>query len=451
MSTVLKVLWCIFFALAFLPSWFSLSAAYQRALPGLYEYSGPLNIIKLALPFFLVAAFVSLRRLKGFWPDRAMWIAGGIWLIGSLFTLKEAVVCGFPGPYLREWVTMSVGVALGILLVRLPRSILIRVTWIWGGLLLLSAVLDYLFPPATEWLLSRVFDPNTRFWDMRELYEQPLTGVFGRQSFAKLLAWVPWLILANQARLSASRMGLLSVFFGVWTALILATSQRGPMLAMFVAVLVFWVFEWVLKRDQRSFRKATAWIMTYLIAFVIGILVLVPQSIWIPRLAPWLVLGDGKRVELQDEKHIHAAKTAVSHVLVRGKIFEVNWNLIRERPWGNACIPESYYRQYQMPPAHSHSFWLEQAKQRGVVFGLLHLFAWLATGGLFLLRALRAPNVASSALLAGWCAIQVSGLADHLWQVLNHAMVLGVFLAEAWFRRGDASTSFARVTSEPKT
>jgi hypothetical protein len=438
---MLKLLGLIFFALAFLPSWTALSEQYRSILPGLYRFTGPLNVIKLALPFFLVYALLSLRRLRHERLTPVHWIACVIWLVGSVFTLKEAILCGFPGPYLREWFTLTVGLLLGILLSRSSRSFLARITLIWGGVLTVSILLDYLFPAVTEWLLAVVFDPSTRYWDKVELNEQPLTGVFGRQSLAKLLAWVPWLVLASNLRIASSRSLLMPISFGICTALILATSQRGPMLAMGIAVGAFWILEWILRRDKFSAKRAAVWIAFYIGAFTLGVVLLVPKSIWIPRMAPWMVLGENRRVELQDEKHIGAATTAISHVAVRGKIFEANWNLTWSRPWGNGCVPEDYYRQYLLPPAHSHSLWLEQAKQRGILFGLLHLCVWLVTGWALLRRALLQPSAAASALFAGWCAIQVSGLTDHLWQVLNHAMILGVVLAETWLRRPDPSVA----------
>src|SRR5690606_37493170 len=88
---------------------------------------------------------------------------------------------------------------------------------------------------------------------------------------------------------------------------------------------------------------------------------------------------------------------------------------IRENFWGDACIPKEFFSSRGLNEAHSHSLFLEQFRSRGWVWGAIHLLLWLIAG----LSFFRGSDLRSSAYLAAFTAIFVSGLVDHPWFVLN--------------------------------
>jgi hypothetical protein len=112
----------------------------------------------------------------------------------------------------------------------------------------------------------------------------------------------------------------------------------------------------------------------------------------------------------------------------------VSIEIIRNHPFGDACIPKAFFSERGMSEGHSHNLVLEQFRSRGWVWGLTHLGLWILAA----LAFFRRRDVFASGLLAACAAVFVCGLVDHPWFVLNQAIVLGAVLVEgvvSYFRR----------------
>lgn len=414
-----RLSWIIAFILGvgILPSLTSLSAHLQEAVPQLFRYVGPINPLKILAPLLLYFAWTQRHRI----PRLLLWLLGGGFALATLATLIAAIPCGFPAMLLREAAVMLIGALAGLSFILLSSKQQFTVLAMWGFAVYLSAFIDATDPAVTDWLYAHVFDPNTRFWDVHETGQQVLAGVFGRQSLAKLLAWLPWLLLAGAAALKnrapdqtgrSSKLLLigLSALAVISTGAILATSQRGP----FVAAALAWI-ALAVHLGLRGGQKRAAWVsLSALFVSLILTALLVPRNVLEPRIRSLI----GSR-----------PTTVYGHIADANRDFRLRMSLfslevIAENPLGAACIPDSQFREANLNPAHSHNMILQQYRTKGWLWGSAHLVLWILAA----LGAWRTRTLTGSFMFAGISSVLISGMFDHPWFVLNHAVVLGVLL-----------------------
>lgn len=415
--------------LAILPSFTGLSESYTLALPALASKTGPLNPLKFFAPFLLAFVVLGFFRLRDPRLRRGILVLGAAWAVGTVFTLIAASRCGFPPMFLREWASISLGLLVGVALRFLVPTLRDRVFFGWMVILFSTVALDLLFPSSIDWLYAQVFDPETRQGDVAETGTRALTGVFGRQSAAKLMSWVPWLVLPAFFRVSRRSGYIALAALGIWSGLILATSQRGPMFAAFAALLVFGIHRAACERKWKPFFITAAVIC---VGFL-SIFITVPSTIVGPRLlntAP--VLSSGEPIANAEQ----ILKTSEHNARYRLGMTHVSVDSIRTHPLGDACIPKSFFAERGMAEGHSHNLVLEQFRSRGWIWGLVHLALWILAGIAFL----RARDLRASCSIAALAAIFVCGLVDHPWFVLNQSIVLGAVLVEGIVRFFDRNT-----------
>jgi len=420
-SSIFDILVIFALVLGIIPSLTALSEGYRETLPGIAGLTGPLNPLKFLVPILAVFVAVRARALPTGPMKRAILGIGAAWVVGTLGTGIAARACGFPGAFIREWAAITVGLLAGFALVLLPEKKRGSVYIGWFAIVFLSAFLDAVFPQAIDWLYAHVFDPDTRKLDFAETGIRVLTGIYGRQSLAKLLAWLPWLAFpAFVDRVGARKRE--QAIFGGWAAIallsgvILATSQRGPTGGAFVALAVFGIH--LLRFESLRSRLALG-IGGAIVLASLSVALFVPRAIVAPR-----VLGEAASA---DAKSAEILRTSESNAGFRAKMTRASLAAIARAPLGNACLPDSYFQSYGLiHGAHSHNLFIEQFRSRGWAWGALHLALWIFSG----LGFWRTRTIRSAAFFAGWCAIVVSGLVDHPWFVLNQSIVLGAYLVE---------------------
>jgi hypothetical protein len=407
----------VLLVIGLLPSAQALSADLSQTWPGIFRWIGPLNLLKLGWPALWIYVVAERRRLSAC-AARAIIAALAI---GTAATLIAGSRCGMPPMLLREWFVITIGLAAGVCLALVPPRHRFAVFSGWMGVVLLAAVLDVFSPWVIDALYARIFDPETRYLDVREVGARVLTGVFGRQSMAKLLAWLPWLaaygawerFCAHVNSLRCRAAVLICGIIGILsTGAILATSQRGPFLAAICAWIAFVLHLWWWRRDRRLIilgvvGLALSALATYLF---------VPKQILEPRVRSAIGLSP------QGNPY---GKTADDNRSFRTKMAVIAITTIVRSPLGDACIPVERFHEFGISPGHSHNLLLQQFRDRGWIWGLLHAWAWLLAA----LATWRRRTLGASLLFAGLTSVLVSGLFDHPWFVLNHAIVLGAYLA----------------------
>lgn len=423
MRQLLNLITVASLALGILPSLTALSSSIEAAVPSLAPYLGPINFLKVSAPILLLFCWVRRDRL----PRPLLWFSVFLISTGSLFTFIAASRCQPHAFIYREWAVFVLGWIGALAFFALTASERLIVVTAWGISIYLTSILDIVLPGTIDWLYAHVFDPQTRVNDISELGHRALTGVFGRQSLAKLLAWLPWIWLA--VLVDAPLVGRLKkpFFIALWiiilfsSAAILGTSQRGPFVAMLVAILVYGVHQGIRLKKWKVFRASLAGTCLA----VLLTLALVPRAIWQPRMQSLLGLSDSA------SKNMPAEQSAEDNKHIRIQMNRFSAQIIAESPLGNACIPESRFREAELFPAHAHNMILEQFRSKGWIWGAIHLMLWVAAG----LSAWRLKNTFGSALTAGIASILISGLVDHPWPVLNHSLLLSAFLLLALFGR----------------
>ncbi len=396
-------------ALAFglLPSFTALHTASPST-----DYLGPFNPLKVALP--LLAYFVWKERQRV--PKSIVrWFGAGAALL-CVSTVIAGSRCAFPPMLIRETAVILAGGLAAVAYVLLPASNRRGVVLAWAALIYVSGAVDLIAPGATDWLYQHIFDPETRINDLPETGHRLLTGVFGRQSMAKLLAWMPWLLSYEFLFQRPARRRLvfgLAALAAVSTGAILATSQRGP----FVGA----VFAWLALAAHQGFRlrrkKVAYAALGGLLASLAVTLALVPRDL--------LEVRTRSMFGLSSPTLGYQANVANDNRDFRVRIAKLSLEVIARSPLGDACIPEKTFLDAGVFPAHSHSLILHQFRERGWLWGAFHLVLWLAA----LAFAWQTRSDAASALVAGVVAILGLGVVDHPWFVLNHAMLMAIFLA----------------------
>jgi hypothetical protein len=407
----------ILFALSavLLPSWTALSSSLYSTFPRFSHWSGPLNPLKIFLPFLILFCFQQRKRIPG-----SLFMFSAVVLgLGTLFTAYAAARCAERGPIIREWLVFCGGWIGGLSLYALTPKDRFKVVSAWMIFIFGSALLDLLAPSATSWLLQHVFDPSTGQGDFAELGLRPLTTVYSRQSIAKLLVWTPWIWIAAAlaSPLSAEQKRKARKAFWVLapiaTAGALAASQRGPFLAMLVTLAAYALNQFVCFKNLSTARVA----VTALIAGILLVPVLAPKALWLPRIKT-LIHRHDETVENRFEQ------TAEDNKTIREKFYIFSLGKIAQNPLGDACIPEQEFTSRGMFKTHAHSLFLEQYRSKGWIWGTLHLTLWLGA----LILAWRRKTEIDTFLAGGVLTVIVSGVFDHLWFALTHAVVLSALL-----------------------
>lgn len=400
-------------ALGILPSLTALSASIAAAAPSIARYLGPLNPLKVLFPLILAQLVIRRREIPR--PTGLLLLTA--FVVGSLATLVSAASCGFPPAVLREWGTVTIGTVAALALTTLPPLNIFFIISFWCAAVYGSLGLEQLSNSAADWLYQNVFDPQTLSGDFKELGRRAFTGIFGRQSLSKFLAWLPWIAgtwlssLLPHPRLGRPgawvALGIMTVLS---TGLVLGTSQRGPFVGAMAGWAVFILHSWIRRRDSR-FVKAGVIGALLSLAFTAS---LVPKDILESRVLPTFNQGPSNSY----------AELARNTRDFRKNMTLFSLRIIGESPLGNACIPADRFWASGVHPAHSHSLLLHQFRERGWAWGLFHAALWL----LALFNAWKFTDIQGSFIVGGLACILVSGLVDHPWFVLNQAMVLALLL-----------------------
>ncbi len=396
-------------ALGILPSFTALSTEIINAYPGLGKYLGPLNPLKIALPILI--GFVWLHR-KAI-PKKLTKILVASFAIGSVASVIAALGCQTSvAIFYREWFVMILGCLAGMCFLLLPKKNVKKIVLVWAVIVFGSGLLEVIAPSSIQWLYAHLFDPNTQEGDFREVGRSVLTGVFGRQSMAKLLSWIPWLLVLVFWNRPRANNRWLVVLVVVGFASIFGTSQRGPFLAALMGCLVFAGHQfWINKNKRHAAWGVGVFALSIVLSFVVT-----PRDIWAPRVKSLVGAPAKPRDEVQ--------RIAEGNIRIRQQITAFSFQQIARHPLGNACIAQEEFDLAGLPVAHSHNLFLEQFRSRGWIWGLVHAGLWaVAFWG-----AWRSRGPLGSTLSGALATVLIGGVFDHPWWVLNHAMILGIFL-----------------------
>lgn len=402
---MLETLLSLVLGLSLLPSFTALTA---YTVP----FLGPINLLKITAPLFVIFLYQNRSRI----PKKAsLWFLI-VFAIGTISTFVSGARCTFPEFFIREWAVTLLGTLAALCFFIFQPHTQKRVVKIWIALVLGSAAIDLLSPTTNDWLLNKIFDPRTKQNDYLEIGRSTLTGVFGRQSMAKFLAWLPWLTLFflwnPQKKTNPSWLRYTPLLLPmICTGLVLSTSQRGPFLSLIVSWIGFLAYAALILKNKSILKTGVA-------AFALGIVlvpVLVPTEILVPRIQSLLGVQSANEF----------TKIAQSNSSVRVGIHKITWDVMKHHPFGNACIPEKVFIDtIGINSLHGHHLFLHQFRDRGWFYGAAHLILWLVAGlGFLKLRGWRGAFGLSTYL-----TIFITGQFDHPWFVLNQALILGVVL-----------------------
>ncbi len=391
-------------AVGILPSFTALSTSLYSDFPNASKYFGPLNVLKLYAPFVLFFLWRERRVYsKKFWT-----IYGALLGLGTVCSLIAWIPCGFPSSEIRDWGVIALGTLYSLAFLALPKRHLHAVLTTWTILVGGTALLQLIWPASIDWLYGHIFDPQTPLIDLEQTRTRALSGVFSRQSLAKLLSWIPWLALAYS--LTPKSKGWVTLAAGVLcifaTGAILGTTQRGPFLAGIAAWLVFTAHQSFRVRDHAIALVGAASVAISLLLMAL----IVPTDLIRERFAFVGRIGQTRYID--------------PSLVFRSRVTRIALDQIKKRPLGNACISKDIYEDYSVNVGHSHNLFLQQFVARGWIWGLVHFFLWFAA----LVGAWRLRTSYGSALAAGLVTVILGGMVDHPWFPLNHAMVLGVLL-----------------------
>lgn len=412
LQTLLKriLLACVVLAIG-LGEFPSLNALFQSG-SSLGRYLGPINPLKALAPALLL--FVWLRRKTI--PRREGTLLVALFGIGTIATAVSAARCGFPPSALREWAVISLGTLGATCFLLFPAGARFAVLGLWALALYGGVLLNIALPGALAWFHSHVFDPGLAATVGPISSSTPLIGFYGVQSAAKLLAWVPWILLLHSAN-TKLRAGRAAVFVLciISSGLILMTTQRGPFVGAIAGWVTFGLHQWIRNRDRRAALLATG---ALVVALALTATV-TPRDVLITRSKSLLGMNPQGT----------AGKEASATRDFRFRMAAFSLRVIGESPLGNSCIPENRFKEefantQFIYKAHSHNMFLQQFLERGWIWGVIHAALWFAA----LLGAWRTGGLQGSALSAGIATVIVSGLSDHPWFVLNHALVLSTLL-----------------------
>ncbi len=393
-----------------LPSLTALSLGLQSAIPAAYKLTGPINVLKLSAPLLLFFLWSARARLR----PRLLGVLALAISIGTASVIAAGTPCRFPTGLLREWFVLCLGLVAALCVFVLPERKRVGVLAIWFAGIYGSAALEGLAPSAIDWLYARIFDPMTRDYDVSEVGRRVLTGVYGRQSMAKLLAWTPWLLIALAPRRVLLdrrwQLGLAGTAIAS-SALILATSQRGPLVGSLLGWSAFALYCGIRLKDWRAAGlTASAAIVSLSLTAALA-----PRDLVETRVRSLFGISNDTRF----------ATIADGNRDFRLAMTRFSLRVIAEHPFGHACITtEEFTRAGITNYQHAHNLILQQLRSLGWAWGATHLALWLAA----LAGAWRRRSVEGAALAAGIVTVLGLGVFDHAWQVLNHAMMLWLFI-----------------------
>ena len=406
-------------SMAVLPSWTAVSVRIYERLGLSSSLLGPINPLKIAAPALLIFLYTQRTRISEFLPKGLALFLGVTYLLGSGAVLYGAFQCQWNLTLFREWFLHGWAALWALsffFLSNRQRKWVIGawLTWVGG-----SCLMDWLAPAWQDWLFAHIFDPDTRVLDVREVGDV-LTGVFGRQTLGKFLAWIPWLWLLTLkpvAKPSSQRfrfaLGMAAVIFSA--GIVLATSQRGPFVSVLAAALV----TIVLYARNEGFRKRTLLMMIGGFALSVGVLTVsfVPRPILESRIRS--MIGLSSTGSLGDQ--------AEQNTKFRWGMLSFSTQVILENPMGRACFPnERYFWDRGTTAGHAHHLFLQEYRARGWIWGTLHLLMWIFCGWAFF-RAL--PSAQENFFwFGGFLSIVFVGQFDYPWMALSQSIVIWVFL-----------------------
>jgi hypothetical protein len=406
-------------AVGILPSLTAISNHLYRAVGISGELVGPINPLKLTLPFLAIFLGLNFRRIREFISNK-IWIALTIgYAIGTFSVLWGASRCEWSPMLLRDWMLHIASAMWGIAFLLLEKKQQRVVLFSWLGWVVTSCLMDWLAPSFQDWLFNNVFDPQTRAYDPLEVGEV-LTGIFGRQSLAKLLAWTPWffaLLLPRTEESPKKHFYFVAGMTGVLvcSGLVLATSQRGPFVSILAAALLILV----LYARREGLQRQTIGLLIFGFLVCAGSLTVlfVPQPILESRVRSLVGLPPTGFLGRQAEQNID----------FRRNMMALNWEVIRENPMGKACFPDPWFFWHRgTMVAHAHHIFLQEYRARGWLWGTFHMLLWLAVGW-FLYRSL--PLAWENIFWFGaYLSIFFTGQFDYPWMALSQSIVLWIVL-----------------------
>lgn len=411
----LAPLLAVVLGLGMLPSFQALSENLSQQFPSFSRYAGPINFLKIFWPLMVVYIGLQWKRIP---VDTRRWLPV-IFGIGTIATLISANGCHFPPLFLREWFVICVGSICGITLLLLPRKYSKITVALWGVIVLSGVAINLFFPQLTNWLFRNIFDftyqvPESRGAPIR------LSGFYDIASLGKLLAWLPWAFGIFFIDSSSTRRNW-AVFFSLLvscTVLIPVTTQRGPVLGMALG--------WILFTAHLIFQMRKKWLLKWVPVAVISVLILgwvaIPKNVLETRfLAYFGVAGTDQQAVIQSRVSSDQRK----------RIWKLAVDRISTHPMGLACPPKEDYEKAGIEAAyHSHNIFLEQYSSRGWIWGTLHMLLWLCA----LIWAWRDKTLQGTMLTGAVVTTLGLGMVDHPWFVLNHAMIMAMFLFYYWIR-----------------
>lgn len=376
---------------------------------------GPLNFLKVIAPVICVYLCYRLQLF----PLKKRWCALFILVIGSIASVISAKLCNFESSSaIREWAAILFGFLCAAGLISLPGRQKISVVSGWIVILLSLAFLDKFYPATIDWLYSNAFDPNTKWFDSETSNARILTGVFGFQSMGKLLSWTPWLLYIFIPKFRASQSRLAWIFLAsISTGLILSTTQRGPLLGMGFGWLAFCSHSLLRASDRKIWLPA-------MLAFLVSL-----AATWL--FTPFEIFEartSSITNQVEKESLNHEANLATDNVNFRKRMWQLSIFTIIKSPLGNSCIPNEEFTSRGLYSTHSHNLFLQQFRERGWIWGLIHFAIWMGAA----LMAWQSKQRYASGIFAAIICICVQGMFDHPWFVMNHAMILSVFLISAY-------------------
>ncbi|RYZ88004.1 MAG: O-antigen ligase domain-containing protein, partial [Proteobacteria bacterium] len=257
-----------------------------------------------------------------------------------------------------------------------------------------------------------------------------LQGFYDIASFGKLLSWAPWL-LALAVSLDHKKLGTKPLIFfvvinGIFLAFALRTSQRGPVMAGIFALAVAVLHH---SRNQKNYRFVfqAGLICLLLVGLVTMIL---PRALLETRIIPLFSSNWSSETLHQDQ-----SRTSISQ---RTLIWSYGIDSVKKYPLGKPCIDAASYDRLGIPQiSHSHNEFLEQARTRGWIFGLFNLVFWIFAW----INYARRRDLVATAHLGGLSSVAALSLVDHPWFVLNHSLIIGVFLLAGFIQVGERRLS----------
>jgi hypothetical protein len=418
-SASIRVFLCICLVLGLLPSFTALNQeAWISHSP--LRYLAPINFLKICIPLFGLYLLSQYQLFSKKFSIRLI----SVFLIGTVFSFLGLKLCsGQDTAALREWAAMLFGALASLTFVALPPKNRAWVAAGWAIILLLLTVLDRFFPSSIDWLYVNVFDPNTRWFDSETSRARILTGVFGFQSMGKLLSWAPWLTLAFTPWISRNRPAHWAWIFtaSLFTGLILSTTQRAPLLGMSLAWVAYAIHGYAKEKKPQI----------VILAIIAGILSLAFTFVFTPSPILDARVGSNYGAQISNSAEAKAeplesreVSLARDNVNFRKRMWQLSLKTIAHFPLGNACLTDSDFREFHLYKNHSHNLFLHQFRERGWVWGLLHLFLWAIAA----LKCWQSKKPSAGALFAGITCICTQGMFDHPWFVMNQAMMLSIFL-----------------------